>query len=62
VNDFHSRFESYLENVETATAKRIRDLLFVCITTGEIAGHNNEVEGLIESIIQNLAKPKYSVI
>ncbi len=62
VNDFHTRFEKYLEKIENATAKRISDLLFVCITTGEIVGHNNDVEGLIESIIQNLAKPKYSVI
>jgi hypothetical protein len=59
-NNFNSRFENYARAIPHATSKNVSDLLFVCVKTEELSESTDDVEGLIETILKYLAKPKYS--
>ncbi len=59
VNDFHNRFQDYsLKN--KLPIKKISDLLFVCLKTNESNEESNRTEELVEALLKNFSKPKYS--
>ena len=60
-NSFHKRFEDYANKVNSKS-KKVSDLLFVAIKTEETQGESQESEKLVEGILKNLVKPKYSII
>lgn len=59
-NSFNTRFTKYANSVPNSTAKKVSELLFVCITTEELTEYGQDVEGLVEGILKHLSKPKYS--
>lgn len=61
-NNFHNRFSNYTKDIPNVSAKKVSELLFVCIQTEEISGPAQDIERLIETILMLLAKPKYSKI
>lgn len=60
-NSFHSRFETHAEKNDYVSAKSVKDLLLVTLTTEEIIC-DEDTEGLIEFLLKIFSKPKYSII
>jgi hypothetical protein len=59
-NSFHTRFEDYAKTNELKV-KKISDLLFVALRTEDDKTINSDdAESLVEAILKQLAKPKYS--
>jgi hypothetical protein len=60
-NDFNNRFETYALE-KNLTSKKIKDLIFVTLLTENNPNETEEAEKLVEAILKNLAKPKYSIL
>ena len=60
-NDFHNRYQEFAE-IHKIPSKKVADLLFVCIKSGEKKEESEKSEELYEAILKIFTKPKYSVL
>jgi len=59
-NNFNARYENYAQKLNISS-KSVKDLLFVILKTDEKGDVSTESEKLVEAVLKNLIKPKYSI-